>query len=147
MDSYGGCRTTRCTIALLRTDDEHPRESARYLLFLLASVANGAFEVSSSSWDGALRIRDNDLSEFTLTTGTVLIQDSSTGTGPEIRDTLTAIATGVSDPDGAPSGGFVFEYQWLGNGVPIPDAVGTTYVVSAADIGRVLTARVRFRDA
>ena len=128
------------------TDDEYPLESARFYISL-DGTDEGTLAPRSGSWDGFLRIRDSALSEFTLTTGTVLIQDSSTGTGPEIRDTLTAIATGVSDPDGAPSGGFVFEYQWLGNGVPIPGAVSTTYVVSVDDIGRILTARVRFRDA
>ena len=130
-------------------DDEHPRESA-LITISPASVANGAFEVSSSSWNGALRIRDNDPINPVQTTwlrARYPSVDSSTGTGPEIRDTLTASVSGVSDADGAPAGGYVYEYAWLDDGVPIPDAVSTTYAVGVADIGRILTARVQFRDA
>ena len=132
-------------------DDEHPRESA-LITISPASVANGAFEVSSSSWDGALRIRDNDpinpvMFGNNLATGTVSVRGSSTGAGPEIRDTVTASVGDVSDTDGAPSGGYVYVYAWLDDGVPIPGAVSTTYEVGVADIGRILTARVQFRDA
>ena len=128
------------------TDDEYPLESAMFYVSLDGSN-NGALARMSGSWDGFLRIRDSALSEIGVTTGTVLIQDSSTGTGPEIRDTLTARVTGVSDTEGAPSGGYVYEYAWLRNGAPILDADASAYVVSVDDVGGTLAARVQFRDA
>ena len=133
------------------TDDEHPRESA-LIIISPASVANGAFEVSSSSWNGALRIRDNDPTNpvpfgNNPAQATLTVLDSSPLTGPEVPDTLTASLGLVTDADGAPAGGYVFEYAWLDDGVPIPGAVSTTYEVGVDDIGRTLTARVQFRDA
>ena len=133
------------------TDDEHPRESA-LIIISPASVANGAFEVSSSSWNGALRIRDNDPTNpvpfgNNPAQATLTVLDSSPLTGPEVPDTLTASLGLVTDADGAPAGGYVYEYAWLDDGVPIPGAVSTTYEVGVDDIGRTLTARVQFRDA
>ena len=105
------------------TDDEHPRESA-LIIISPASVANGAFDVSSSSWGGALRIRDDDPTnpvpfDNNPAQATLTVLDSSPFTGPEIRDTLTAFVGDVNDADGAPAGGYVYEYAWLDDGVPI----------------------------
>ncbi|MEB3267609.1 MAG: hypothetical protein VKJ09_03625 [Leptolyngbya sp.] len=70
-------------------------------------------------------------------TGAVLI----TGTAA-VGEMLTADATSVADADGLGT----FSYQWLRGGVPISGATASMYVVTVADVGFTLQARVSFID-
>ena len=63
-------------------------------------------------------------------------------------EALSAVTSGISDPDGAPGD---FTYQWIriagGSETEIEDATGRSYTVTPADVGSKLKVRVRFTDA
>ncbi len=71
-------------------------------------------------------------------TGSVTI----TGTATQGR-TLTADTSGIADEDGLGT----FAYQWKRDGTAIPDATGTTYVLTQADVGAEITVTVSWTDA
>ena len=136
-------------------DDEHPLESV-FLDIQLQQASDGDIEVVSGSRNVALRIRDGATAMIqtppvtpvatpvatmvpgnTRATGAVTIDDTT----PEIGEALTASVSNVIDADGEPTGGFVYEYQWLRNGQPVPGATTDSYVVGVSDIGVTFSAR------
>ncbi len=72
-------------------------------------------------------------------TGAVTI----TGT-PTQGQTLTAVTSTISDPDG-PSN-LVFSYQWKRGGTDISGATSNTYVLTQADVGSAITVVVSWTD-
>ncbi|MCA9137611.1 MAG: cadherin-like domain-containing protein, partial [Planctomycetales bacterium] len=58
--------------------------------------------------------------------------------------TLTAMTTGIADPDGLTTPNFTF--QWLNNGVAIAGATSSTYTPDDGDVGRNLSVKVGFTD-
>ena len=71
-----------------------------------------------------------------------------------VGQVLTAAADGIEDPDGAPSGGFRFTYQWIqvdtdgaSNPTEISGATGSTYTLAPEDLGKRIRVRVSFTDA
>ncbi len=73
-------------------------------------------------------------------TGSVTI----TGT-PNQGQTLTADTSGISDPDGPSS--LTFSYQWKRGGTDISGATSSTYVLTQADVGSVITVTVSWTDS
>ncbi len=103
-------------------------------------VANAAYELGTDS-TADVTVEDNDNAP---PTGTVTIDDTT----PMVGETLTADASGVSDPDGPAS--LTFTWRWLrvsgGTDTPIPGATSATYTVVAADAGATLKAEAAFTD-
>ena len=103
-------------------------------------VANAAYELGTDS-TADVTVEDNDNAP---PTGTVTIDDTT----PMVGETLTADASGVSDPDGPAS--LTFTWQWVrvsgGTATPIPGATAATYTVVAADAGATLKAQASFTD-
>ncbi|UOA27117.1 DUF4214 domain-containing protein [Pseudosulfitobacter sp. DSM 107133] len=60
-----------------------------------------------------------------------------------VGTTLSADMGDLSDPDGLG----VFSAQWLRDGVPLGGARGLTHVLSAADLGAVISVTVQYADA
>ncbi len=73
-------------------------------------------------------------------TGAVTI----TGTATQ-GQTLTAVTSTIVDPDGPSS--LTFTYQWKRGVTDISDATGSTYVLTQADVGAVITVTVSWTDA
>ena len=103
-------------------------------------VANAAYELGTDS-TADVTVEDNDNAP---PTGEVTIDDTT----PMVGETLTADASGVSDPDGPAS--LTFTWRWLrvsgGTATPIPGATSATYTVVAADAGATLKAEATFDD-
>ena len=78
-------------------------------------------------------------------TGVPTISDTT----PMVGDTLTADASGISDPDGPAS--LTFTWRWLrvsgSTETPISGATSPTYTVVAADVGAKLKVEASFTDA
>ena len=66
----------------------------------------------------------------------------------QVGETLTADTSGIADADG--SSGVTFAYQWIRNdGTTVTDiagATGSTYVLAADDLSKLLKVRVSFTD-
>ncbi|WP_412505232.1 Ig-like domain-containing protein [Roseovarius sp. SYSU LYC5161] len=61
---------------------------------------------------------------------------------PESGETLTVDISALSDPDGLAQ----VSYQWIRDGVAIPDAATESYTLQPADIGAVIGIRVSYAD-
>ena len=66
-----------------------------------------------------------------------------TGTA-QVRKTLAADTTGISDADGLDSA--AFSYQWLAADAEINGATASTYTLVAADAGKAIKVQVSFTD-
>ncbi len=73
-------------------------------------------------------------------TGTVTI----TGTATQ-GQTLIAVTSAISDPDGPSS--LTFSYQWKRDGTAISGATSGTYILKQADVGAIITVTVSWTDA
>ena len=62
----------------------------------------------------------------------------------QVGETLTADVSGISDADGLANA--VFSYQWQADAVDIPGATGSTYTLTDADKGKVISVAVSFTD-
>lgn len=71
-------------------------------------------------------------------TGSVTI----TGT-PTQGETLTASNT-LADADGIPTG--AISYQWLASGSNISGAIGSSYTLTASDVGKTITVKANYTD-
>ena len=58
--------------------------------------------------------------------------------------TLTADASGITDPDGPET--LVFSYQWQAGGNDISGAAGDTFVLTQAQVGETITVTVSYTD-
>ena len=56
--------------------------------------------------------------------------------------TLTAVSSGISDADGLGA----FSHQWLRNGVAVAGASGSSYVLTSADVGTLISVQLRYTD-
>ena len=61
-----------------------------------------------------------------------------------VGETLTAGVSGISDADGLANA--IFSYQWQADAVDIPGATGSTYTLTDADEGKVISVAVTFTD-
>ncbi len=74
-------------------------------------------------------------------TGTVTISGS-----PIQGQTLTAVST-LADADGIPAtGAGAIAYQWAAGGTAIAGATGTSYVLTAAELGKTITVTASYTD-
>ena len=71
-----------------------------------------------------------------------------------VGQVLTATTATIEDPDGAPSGGFRFTYQWFqvdadgaSNATEIQGATGSTYTLTPEDLGKRILVWAYFSDA
>ena len=62
----------------------------------------------------------------------------------EVGQTLTVDTSGIADADGLT--GAIFSYQWLSDDSDISGATGSTYTLTAADVGKTIRVRVNFTD-
>ena len=62
----------------------------------------------------------------------------------QVGETLTAVATGISDDDGLDNA--TFAYQWLADDAEINGATDFTYTLVASDAGKAIKVRVSFTD-
>ncbi len=120
------------------TSDDSAHEADSVVTVTLA--ANAAYELGTDT-TAEVTVEDNDNA---APTGTVTIDDTT----PMVGETLTADASGVSDPDGPAS--LTFTWRWLrvsgGTATPIPGATAAAYTVVAADAGATLKAEASFTD-
>ena len=67
---------------------------------------------------------------------------------PQVGQTLTAVTTGIRDPDGLTTANYM--YQWIrvdgGTEAEISSANSSTYTLLAADLGKTIKVRVTFTD-
>ena len=63
---------------------------------------------------------------------------------PQVGETLTADASGISDSDGLTNA--VFSYQWTADGADITGATGSTHTLSDAEEGKSISVTVSFTD-
>ena len=61
-----------------------------------------------------------------------------------VGQTLAAGVTGIADADGLED--VSYSYQWLAGSDPIADATSDTYTLTAAELSKAITVRVRFTD-
>ncbi|RBI68314.1 hypothetical protein DQW77_16860, partial [Roseovarius sp. TE539] len=89
--------------------------------------------------------------EFITSVPTAPVSDASnaTATGDVLitgsamqGETLTADASGLSDPDGLGA----FSYAWLRDGTPIAGAGGDSYVLTQGDVGAQISVEVSYTD-
>ena len=113
--------------------DPSPPESGGVFYRVAAYNAAGA-----GPWLGAaLQLASADPN--TPATG----QPTISGTA-QVRETLTADTTGISDEDGLVS--VSYSYQWLADGTDIADATSSTYTLADADEGKAIKVKVTFED-
>ena len=62
----------------------------------------------------------------------------------QVGETVTVGTSGIADADGLT--GATFSYQWLADGTNIRDAKGSSYTLTAADVGKTIRVRVSFTD-
>ena len=62
----------------------------------------------------------------------------------QVGETLAVDTSGISDADGLT--GAAFSYQWLADDSDISGATGSTYTLTAADVGKTIKVRVSFTD-
>ena len=94
------------------------------LLGLTASVTDNALHAVRPSFNEAA-------------TGDPLIEGTA-----QVGATLEVNTDSIDDEDGLGD----FSYQWFRNGVVIPGATGTSYVLTAADAGATISVQVSFID-
>ena len=62
----------------------------------------------------------------------------------EVGETLTADTSSIEDTDGLEN--VIFSYQWLAAETAIQGAMGSTYTLEEADVGKTIGVRVSFTD-
>ena len=66
------------------------------------------------------------------------------GGSAQVGETLTADTSGIADADGLTNA--TFSFQWVAGGSDISGATGSTYTLTASDLGQTVQVRVSFTD-
>ena len=124
------------TVSVPTADDgAHEADS----VVTVALTADAAYDLGTAS--ASVTVEDDDNA---APTGAPTIDDTT----PMVGETLTADASGVSDPDGPAR--LAFSWQWIrvsgGTETRIPGATSASYTVVAADAGATLKAEAAFTD-
>ncbi len=139
---------SRLTFTYQWTRDGSAISSATQATYVLTQADVGAPITVTVTWTDAGSTVETLTSA--ATSNVANLNDSPTGavtiTGTVTQgQTLTAVTSTISDPDG-PSN-LVFTYQWTRGGNPISSATGRTYTLTQADVGAPITVTVTWTDA
>jgi hypothetical protein len=93
-------------------------------------LQNTAESVNSSATNSIVNTND-------APTGSVTISGTATQ-----NETLTAVTSALADPDGLGS----FSYQWKAGGTNINGATNSTFALTQAEVGAVITVAVSYKD-
>ena len=63
---------------------------------------------------------------------------------PRVGETLTADTTAINDEEGLTN--VSYEYQWIAGGTDIDGATGSTFELTASEVGKTIRVRVTFTD-
>ena len=63
---------------------------------------------------------------------------------PQVGETLTADTTGIDDADGLTN--VSYRYQWVAGGSNISEATGSSYLLTAGELGQTIQVKVTFTD-
>ncbi len=129
----------------------------------IADATGSSYTVSTSDVDKTIKVRvsfrdDSNHSEELTSAATASVtpqtstarQNSAAAGTPSISgtaqvgETLTAVTSGITDADGLTNA--TFAYQWLADDVEISNATGSSYIVTASDVGKTIKVRVSFTD-
>ena len=122
------------------------------------SATGNTYVLTSAELGKAVKVRvsfiDDAGNRETLTsaaTAAVAAKPNSPATGAptisgtaQVGETLTADTTGIGDSDGLAD--VSYNYQWLADEAEIASAIGKTYVLTSAELGKAIKARVSFAD-
>ena len=122
-------------------------DATGYSHLLTASEEGRTIQVQVTFTDDA----DNQESLTSVATEAVAAKPNTEATGeptisgtPQVRETLTADTSGISDDDGLTN--VSYQYQWLRDDAEIEGQTGSTYELVSADEGRTIKVRVAFSD-
>ena len=121
----------------------------------IASATASTYTLTASEKGKRLAVEvsftDSDSNDYTLTSDATGLIRSQAPTGtPTITGTatvgqeLTAVTTGISDPDGPMT--LTFTYQWLADDDAIAGATASMYTITVPDRDKSLKVRVSFVD-
>ena len=126
-----------------------PTASISNLTYTPVANANGTnysnftFTVNDGSLDS--------VSNNTMTLNVTPVNDAPTGSvtisrtsGLTLGSVLTAATNKIADIDGLGTGGF--SYEWKANGTKITSASSSTYTLTAAEVGKVISVEVSYTD-
>ena len=110
----------------------------------LALVAGAGYTLDANASEATVTVADDDAApENSAPTGLPAIAGTA-----QVGETLTASAAGVADADGLTDA--VFTWQWVANDgtadADIAGATGTSYPLTAAEVGMTVKVRVTFTD-
>ncbi len=142
-----GSSTTQVSLSTVN-DSTHEADGTVSLIVLDDHFRDGSYSTGEAS-EGQpefadLTIRDNDNA---APTGAPTIDDTT----PMAGETLTADASGITDPDGLTVTDKTFTWQWIrvasdNTETEITGATSETYTVGAADVGATLKVAATFTD-
>ena len=145
----GNVQVCRLNVTFTPVDDgeEEPDETLELVL------AQGLGAPPSIHFQGPGPDRTVSLSEktypITIVDDDFRVMGAATISGaPQVGQTLTAVTTGIRDPDGLTTANYM--YQWIlvdgGTEADISGANSSTYTLLAADLGKTIKVRVTFTD-
>ena len=110
----------------------------------VALVAGTGYALDADASAATVTVADDDaVTENTAPTGLPTIAGTA-----RVGETLTAAATGIADADGLTNA--VYAWQWIANDgtsdADIAGATGTSYTLTAAEVGKTVKVRVTFTD-
>ena len=129
------------------TTDTDIQDATDSTYTLVAADVGKTIKVRVSFTDDA----DHEETLNSAATGVVAAKPNSPATGaptisgtPQVKETLTAGTSGISDDDGLTD--VSYSYRWIAGGSDIAGATGSTYTLVAADAGKTIKVRVSFTD-
>lgn len=124
-----------------------PGQSFTLRIALPAGAQNAADALFVEAWTPGVDAdrSDNSSLQVLQQASNVLAHGSVVMTGTvELGATLGVDLSGLQDPDGYDP--TAVTYEWQRDGIAIAEAVAQNYVVTAEDVGRVLSVAVRYTD-
>ena len=128
-------------LAVATEDDEEAGDGS---VVTLALVPDTGYAVDANASEAMVTVEDDDATSGNAApTGLPTIAGTA-----RVGETLTASAAGIADDDGLADA--VFAWQWIANDgtadTDISGATGTSYALTAAEVGKTVKVRVAFTD-